>query len=75
MTTQIRQVSLEERRSAYDHVFGNVNVKATKRLSPTDPKAQIMREGKTARDKANGHIPGQNNVRFPESKTNARGRR
>ena len=66
MTNQTRTVSIEERRAAYDHVFGNVNVAATKRLNPDDPKAQEMRVGKSKRDKANGHSSHTKNVRLWE---------
>lgn len=57
--TTIRIVSKEERQAAYDKVFGNVNTAATRRDG-----SQVMREGKTKRDKANGHRPYVKNVRI-----------
>lgn len=43
---------------AYTKVFGNVNTTATKRDS------RVMRVGKTARDKAKGHVPYVKNRRI-----------
>lgn len=66
MTTQ-RIVSKEERLAAYEKVFGGVNTAATKRVSAENAlkgeTPRIMREGKTANDKRNGHIAGKKNVR------------
>lgn len=65
----IKVVSKEERQAAYDHVFGNVNVSATRRDG-----SQEMREGKTARDKANGHVPYRKNRRVWDASGSSKGK-
>lgn len=54
---------------AYEKIFGNVNTEATAR----DPNI-TMRKGKTARDKAKGHIPYQKNRRMPETAPKGKGK-
>ena len=51
---------------AYEKVFGNVNAKATKRCNVGEKGHVTMRVGKTARDKANGHVPYVRNRRIAD---------
>ncbi len=64
-------ITKAERQQAFEKVFGNVNVGATKRVSLENAKRgemyQEMRTGKTARDKAKGHMPYRKNIRVWET--------
>lgn len=48
---------------AYEKIFGDVNTTATKRCREGEKGHVKMRVGKTAKDKANGHIPYKRNRR------------
>ena len=48
---------------AFDKIFGQVNTSATSRKANTAGVHSVMRVGKTAKDKANGHIAGKKNRR------------
>ena len=51
---------------AYEQVFGKVNTGATSRTA-TQGEHKVMRVGKTAKDKANGHIAYKKNRRVWDS--------
>lgn len=54
----------QERRAAFEKVFGGVNVSFSRSNEAMRSNGRTeIRQGKTARDKANGHVPYQKNKR------------
>ncbi|WFZ78543.1 hypothetical protein MQM1_061 [Aeromonas phage vB_AsaP_MQM1] len=56
---------------AYEQVFGAVGIGLKTVGKDADGKPVVMRVGKTARDKAKGHVAGKKNRRMFDDKAHA----